>query len=117
MEAGAGRLADFRAAGVNRASLGVQALDADALTFLGRKHSHHEALAAVELAARTLPLRYSFDPVIYASPRPDPGCLGSRIETRPHLRRRGHLLALPQLTIEENTAFHTSHARGDFVVP
>ena len=48
----ASRLAGFRAAGVNRVSLGVQALDDDALRRLGREHSAAEALAAVDLAAR-----------------------------------------------------------------
>ena len=62
----AGRLAGFRAAGVNRVSLGVQALDDAALRLLGREHSAAEALAAVDLAARLFP-RFSFD-LIYGRP-------------------------------------------------
>src|SRR5512134_3191230 len=56
----------FRAAGVNRVSLGVQALDDAALRFLGREHSAAEALAAVALAARLFD-RFSFD-LIYGRP-------------------------------------------------
>src|SRR5579872_4374529 len=48
----AGRFRDFRAAGVNRVSLGVQALDDAALRFLGRGHDRGEAIAAVEIARR-----------------------------------------------------------------
>ena len=60
------RFAGFAAAGVNRLSLGVQALDPAALRFLGRGHDREEAIAAIELARDTFP-RYSFD-LIYARP-------------------------------------------------
>src|SRR5579872_505251 len=60
------RFAELRAAGVNRVSLGVQALDDAALKFLGRSHDAGEARAAVALAARLFP-RFSFD-LIYARP-------------------------------------------------
>lgn len=109
----AARLADFRAAGVNRVSLGVQSLEAADLKFLGRNHSGEEALAAVEMAARIFP-RYSFD-LIYA--RPGQTLASWRAElTRALGYARGHL-SLYQLTIEENTAFHPAHARGDFRLP
>ena len=62
----ADRFSAFRAAGVNRVSLGVQALDDAALRFLGREHSAAEALAAVDLAARLFD-RFSFD-LIYGRP-------------------------------------------------
>ena len=58
------RFADFRAAGMNRLSMGIQALDADDLRFLGRQHSAEEALAAFEVARSTFD-RTSFD-LIYA---------------------------------------------------
>src|SRR6202012_408367 len=58
------KFADFRAAGVNRLSLGVQSLRDEALNFLGRKHSSDEARRAIDLAARSFP-RFSFD-LIYA---------------------------------------------------
>src|SRR6187200_1246773 len=60
------RFRGFRAAGVNRVSLGVQALDDGDLSFLGREHSVAEALTALEIAAATFPRR-SFD-LIYARP-------------------------------------------------
>src|SRR5690242_5285506 len=62
----ADRYRDFRAAGVNRVSLGVQALDDSALKFLGRGHDVREALAALDIARRTFD-RFSFD-LIYARP-------------------------------------------------
>src|ERR1700681_1766010 len=58
------RFAGFAAAGVNRLSLGVQALDPAALRFLGRRHDREEAIAAIALARATFP-RTSFD-LIYA---------------------------------------------------
>ena len=74
----AARLRDFRAAGVNRVSLGVQALDDDALRFLGREHTAAEALAAVDLAARLFP-RFSFD-LIYARPGQTPAAWAAELE-------------------------------------
>jgi len=61
------RFRGYRAAGVNRVSLGVQALDDGALKELGRLHTAQEALAAVAVA-RSIFDRYSFD-LIYARPR------------------------------------------------
>ena len=66
----AGRFAALAAAGVNRLSLGVQALDAASLKFLGREHSTDEALAALDIARRHFP-RFSFD-LIYALPGQTP---------------------------------------------
>jgi putative oxygen-independent coproporphyrinogen III oxidase len=109
----AGRFRDFRAAGVNRASLGVQALDPQALAFLGRGHSVEEALAAVDLARENFP-RFSFD-LIYARPSQEPGEWD--VELRRALALAGDHLSLYQLTIEPGTAFHTAHGRGDFAVP
>lgn len=107
------RFAAFRAAGVNRLSLGVQALDDAALRFLGRRHDLDEALRAVELARRTFP-RLSFD-LIYARPGQ------TRADWAAELARALELaadhLSLYQLTIEPGTAFHTLHARGDLVLP
>src|SRR5207247_10616934 len=60
------RFAGFAAAGVNRLSLGIQALDPAALRFLGRRHDRAEALAAISAARDCFP-RYSFD-LIYARP-------------------------------------------------
>src|SRR4029079_2356510 len=60
----AGRFAGYRAAGVNRVSLGVQSLDDASLKALGRKHTSEEALAALAIAKRNFE-RVSFD-LIYA---------------------------------------------------
>lgn len=104
---------DFRRAGVNRVSLGVQALDDKELRFLGRGHSAKEALTAVERAAATFE-RYSFD-LIYA--RPGQTLEGWQKELTQALGyARGHM-SLYQLTIEENTAFHHAYAKGNFVIP
>src|SRR5438034_472862 len=64
------RFAGFAAAGVNRLSLGIQALDPAALRFLGRRHDRAEALAAIA-AARDCFRCYSFD-LIYARPGQTP---------------------------------------------
>jgi len=108
-----GKLRGFRAAGVNRVSLGVQALDAASLNFLGRKHDAGEAIAALELARETFP-RVSFD-LIYA--RPGQGEADWRAELRRALALAADHLSLYQLTIEPGTQFATLHARGAFTVP
>jgi putative oxygen-independent coproporphyrinogen III oxidase len=107
------RFRDFHAAGVNRASLGVQALDPAALTFLGRGHSVGEAIAAIALARQQFP-RFSFD-LIYARPGQEPAQWDA--ELKQALSLAGDHLSLYQLTIEKGTAFHTAHARGDFAIP
>lgn len=109
----AGRFAGFRAAGVNRVSLGVQALDDAALRALGRQHSAAEAVAAVELARRHFP-RWSFD-LIYA--RPGQTVAGWRAELARALDLVGDHLSAYQLTIEPGTAFATLHQRGDLILP
>ncbi len=102
----------FRAAGVNRVSLGVQSLVATDLAFLGRQHDAAQALAAVRMAARTFE-RFSFD-LIYARPRQ------TLEQWRQELDRAlefaaGHI-SLYQLTIEPGTQFEQAVARGDFRV-
>lgn len=105
------RFAGFAAAGVNRLSLGVQALDDDALGFLGRGHSVAEALTALELARRHFP-RLSFD-LIYA--RPGQSAADWQAELRQALTLGGDHLSLYQLTIEEGTAFHAAWRRGELI--
>jgi putative oxygen-independent coproporphyrinogen III oxidase len=109
----AARFQGFRAAGVNRVSLGVQSLDDRALRFLGRGHDAAQARAAVALAARHFP-RFSFD-LIYA--RPGQGVAAWENELRDALDLAGDHLSVYQLTIEPGTAFAPAHARGDFVLP
>ncbi|MGH7032834.1 MAG: radical SAM family heme chaperone HemW [Stellaceae bacterium] len=109
----AGRFAGFRTAGVNRVSLGVQALDDQALRFLGRGHDAAQARAAVALAAKHFP-RFSFD-LIYA--RPGQSAQSWAGELRGALALAGDHLSVYQLTIEQGTAFAAAYARGDFVLP
>ena len=109
----AARFAAFRAAGVNRVSLGVQAFDDAALAFLGRGHDAAQARAALGLAARHFP-RFSFD-LIYA--RPDQTAAAWQAELNEALACGGDHLSVYQLTIEPGTAFHTRRARGELAMP
>ncbi|MDH3473177.1 MAG: radical SAM family heme chaperone HemW [Rhodospirillales bacterium] len=109
----AGRFAEFRGAGINRLSLGVQALDDDVLAFLGRGHSAKEALAAIALARRHFP-RFSFD-LIYA--RPEQSVAAWQAELARALEEGAAHLSLYQLTIEEGTAFHAAQRRGELSLP
>lgn len=109
----AARFHAAREAGVNRVSLGVQALDAEALRFLGRGHSVDEALAAID-TARAVFARYSFD-LIYARPGQTPAAW--RAELSRALDLAGEHLSLYQLTLERGTRFWQDHARGAFVLP
>jgi len=109
----AGRFADFHHAGINRVSLGVQALDDKVLKFLGRQHSAAEALAALDIARHRFP-RWSFD-LIYARPGQDVAAW--RAELACALGQGAEHLSLYQLTIEEGTAFHGAARRGELKVP
>ena len=111
--ADAARFAAYRDAGVNRVSLGVQALDDRALRLLGRAHDAKEALAAVAIAARTFP-RFSFD-LIYA--RPDQTVAAWREELSRALAHAGEHISVYQLTIEKGTPFYGAHRRGELAVP
>jgi putative oxygen-independent coproporphyrinogen III oxidase len=107
------RFAGYRAAGVNRVSLGVQALDDAALKALGRMHTADEALAAVAIARGTFE-RYSFD-LIYA--RPDQSAPAWRAELARAIGEAAEHLSLYQLTIEPDTPFAALHAAGKLAVP
>ncbi|MEM7045425.1 MAG: radical SAM family heme chaperone HemW [Pseudomonadota bacterium] len=107
------RLADFRTAGVNRVSIGVQALDDQALRFLGREHSAADALTTVDQAAHLFP-RFSFD-LIYA--RPDQSTNGWRAELERALGHAGGHLSVYQLTIEPGTRFFNLHRQGKLDLP
>jgi putative oxygen-independent coproporphyrinogen III oxidase len=108
-----GNFAGYRAAGVNRASVGVQALDDAALKELGRQHTASEALAAFRLAARIFP-RVSFD-LIYARPRQSIEAWRSEL-SQALAEQQGHM-SLYQLTIEPGTAFASLAAAGALHVP
>jgi putative oxygen-independent coproporphyrinogen III oxidase len=107
------RFAGYRAAGVNRVSLGVQALDDASLKILGRLHSAREALDAVAIARRAFD-RYSFD-LIYARPDQTPAMWTTELEHA--ISEAAEHLSLYQLTIEEGTPFFGLHAAGKLKTP
>ncbi len=107
------RFRGYRAAGVNRVSLGVQALDDADLKALGRTHTVQEALDAVAIARAAFE-RYSFD-LIYARPRQTPSAWATELGRA--IREAAEHLSLYQLTIEPDTPFHTLHATGKLAVP
>lgn len=107
----AANFAALAAAGVNRVSLGLQALDDDALRFLGRQHSAREGLDALGTAQRVFG-RVSFD-LIYALPDQTPANWRRELERALGLGT-GHL-SLYQLTIEQGTRFATDVRQGAFV--
>jgi putative oxygen-independent coproporphyrinogen III oxidase len=107
------RFRGYRTAGVNRVSLGVQALDDRVLTELGRLHSAREALDAVAVA-RSVFSRYSFD-LIYTRPGQQPQDWAR--ELRGALAEAGEHLSLYQLTIEPETPFAALHAAGKLRLP
>ena len=107
------RFRGYRAAGVNRVSLGVQALNDRGLKFLGRLHNVPEALRAVDLARAIFP-RLSFD-LIYARPNQTPAEWSS--ELRQALALAADHLSLYQLTIEAGTPFFALHRSGKLKVP
>ncbi len=107
------RFAGYRAAGVNRVSLGVQALDDASLKMLGRLHSAREALDAVAIARRSFE-RYSFD-LIYARPDQTPAMWTDELKLA--IAEAAEHLSLYQLTIEEGTPFFGLHAAGKLKTP
>ncbi len=109
----AGRFRDYRAAGVNRVSLGVQALNDADLKFLGRLHDVAEAKAALRMAMATF-ARVSLD-LIYA--RPEQSAAGWRAELEEALAFGTEHLSLYQLTIEPGTPFANLARDGKLSVP
>jgi oxygen-independent coproporphyrinogen-3 oxidase len=107
------RFRGYRAAGVNRVSLGVQALNDRDLKFLGRLHNVDEALKAIGLARDIFP-RLSFD-LIYARPGQTPDDWAAELEEA--IGHAADHLSLYQLTIEEGTPFHALHAARKFAIP
>jgi oxygen-independent coproporphyrinogen-3 oxidase len=112
-DAEAARFAALAGAGINRLSMGVQALDDAALAFLGRNHSADEARRAVAAAARAFP-RLSID-LIYA--RPGQTVAGWRAELAGAIDMGFEHVSPYQLTIEPTTAFGRAVARGSWTPP
>lgn len=103
----------FRAAGINRLSIGIQSLDDAALRFLGRNHSAREALAGLETALSAFE-RVSLD-LIYALP--DQGLSNWEEELRRAARLGVEHISPYQLTIETDTAFGRAARRGQLRIP
>jgi len=107
------RFRGYRDAGVNRVSLGVQALNNPDLKSLGRLHNVNEAKSALEIAKKTFS-RVSFD-LIYA--RPQQTLENWREELSEALEMAEGHLSLYQLTIEDGTAFAQAHKKGRIILP
>jgi oxygen-independent coproporphyrinogen-3 oxidase len=107
------RFKGFKAAGVNRVSLGVQALNDIDLRELGRQHSVAEALMAVEIANSVFQ-RTSFD-LIYGRAQQTPSAWRKELELA--LARQPEHISLYQLTIEPDTMFERMVKSGKMLVP
>jgi putative oxygen-independent coproporphyrinogen III oxidase len=103
----------YRLAGVNRVSVGVQALDEADLRALGRQHTPDEALAAFKLAAKIFP-RVSFD-MIYARPQQTLDSWRREL-SRALSEQQGHM-SLYQLTIEPDTRYADLYEAGKLIIP
>jgi oxygen-independent coproporphyrinogen-3 oxidase len=109
----ADRFKGYRAAGVNRVSLGVQSLHDNDLKLLGRLHDAETARKAIETARATFP-RLSFD-LIYA--RPNQTLAGWEAELKDAISLAADHLSLYQLTIEEGTPFYNLYHAGKLQMP
>lgn len=107
------KLVAFKHAGINRVSLGVQALNESDLKFLGREHSVKESLNALEMAAKLFE-RYTFD-LIYA--RPSQSLNAWEQELKQAMQFMKSHASLYQLTIEKGTPFYSQYQKGEFVIP
>ncbi len=107
------KFTNFRDVGINRLSLGIQALNDFDLNFLGREHSAVEALKTIENAAKIF-ANFSFD-LIYA--RPNQTLKNWEKELLSAISFGTKHLSLYQLTIEKGTKFYSQFKRGDFVLP
>jgi oxygen-independent coproporphyrinogen-3 oxidase len=109
----AGRFKGYRAAGVNRVSLGVQAMNDVDLKALGRMHTAQEAFRALDIAAKTFD-RSTFD-LIYARPGQTPAAWAKELTEA--LARAPEHLSLYQLTIEPDTMFEQLFNAGKLKIP
>jgi len=107
------KFADFKKAGVNRASIGVQALNDNDLKALGREHSAKEALEALDVA-RNIFNNFSFD-LIYA--RQGQNLESWESELARALELSANHLSLYQLTIEKGTPFYSLYKSGELKMP
>ena len=103
----------FKQAGVNRLSMGIQALNDVDLKFLGREHSAQEAISTIQTASKIFN-NYSFD-LIYA--RPNQTLKGWEKELQTAIELSANHLSLYQLTIEKGTKFYGQYLNKEFVLP
>jgi oxygen-independent coproporphyrinogen-3 oxidase len=99
----ASRFADFRAAGVNRLSLGIQSLDDESLAALGRVHDAREALAAMRMARAAGFDNINLD-LMFGLPRQSPSAAAA--DLRRLIGLEPEHVSWYQLTLEPNTRFH-----------
>lgn len=104
---------NFKHAGINRVSIGIQSLKDENLKFLGRNHSANEAIQVVKSAAEIFD-RYSFD-LIYALPNQT--LEDWRTEVQEALQLASKHISLYQLTIEKGTPFYSLHKKQAFQLP
>lgn len=109
----AAKFKDLRHVGINRLSLGIQALNDADLKFLGREHSAKEAIATIEMAAKIFD-NFSFD-LIYARPKQSLADWSDELQRAINFGTKH--LSLYQLTIEKGTRFFAQYARGEFEMP
>lgn len=109
----AGKFKDFSAAGINRVSLGIQALNDADLKALGREHNAKEARNAIDLSQKYFK-RANFD-LIYARMGQTPDQWAAELSEAVHMAA-AHL-SLYQLTIERGTAFYQAHNKGQIILP
>jgi oxygen-independent coproporphyrinogen-3 oxidase len=104
---------EFKAAGINRVSIGVQSFKEESLKLLGRKHSADEAMDAIKSASKIFD-RYSFD-LIYAIPNQN--LAQWQEEMKFALNLAGGHISLYQLTIEKGTPFYKLFNNGELKLP
>ncbi|MFT6332084.1 MAG: oxygen-independent coproporphyrinogen-3 oxidase [Lentimonas sp.] len=109
----AGKFKDFKAAGINRLSIGIQALNDTDLKFLGREHSASEAIKTIQTAGEIFN-NYSFD-LIYG--RPNQNLEDWKKELKQAIDLSASHLSLYQLTIEKGTPFYRQHLNREFTLP
>lgn len=107
------KFADFKAFGVNRLSLGIQALNDNDLKFLGREHSASEAISTIKEASKIFD-NYSFD-LIYS--RPNQTLESWQKELNLAFELAASHLSLYQLTIEKGTKFYSMFKNKEFILP
>ncbi len=109
----ANKFRDFKKAGINRLSIGIQALNDSDLKFLGREHSSKEAIFTIETASKIFD-NYSFD-LIYG--RPTQNLQSWQQELKTAISLSANHLSLYQLTIEKGTKFYGQHLKQEFKLP